>query len=309
MEYFAALREEMKKITGMGYDFKTLYIGGGTPTIHLEELIKTIDLARDLFHIREVSCETNPNHLIPEYVEQLKGRVQRLSVGVQSFDTGLLRQMNRLEKFGGGKEILERIRYAAPFFESLNVDMIFNFPNQTLEILSADLDAVLGSGAQQVTFYPLMSSASVEKSMAISVGKPTHNREWAFYNLINDRLTGEFKPLSAWTFVRKSAGMIDEYIVNGDEYVGVGSGAFSYLDGSLYVNNFSILDYLKAIRAGKTAVYAKKKYSRHAQMQYWFMMNLFSMDFNRQEFRRRFGNANPSWLVLRNAVHGRYGGI
>ncbi|MHB8088455.1 MAG: radical SAM protein, partial [Anaerolineaceae bacterium] len=150
VDYFAALREEMRMVANLGYDFKTLYIGGGTPTINIEELVKTIDLARELFDIHEVSCETNPNHLVPEYVEQLKDRVQRLSVGVQSFNTDLLQQMNRLEKFGDGEKILERIRYAAPYFESLNVDMIFNFPNQTLEMLNADLDVILSSGAQQV---------------------------------------------------------------------------------------------------------------------------------------------------------------
>lgn len=294
--YFAALRDEMKMIARMGYKFTTLYIGGGTPTINLDELIQTIDLARELFNIQEVSCETNPNHLIPEYVEKLKDRVQRLSVGVQSFDNRLLSEMNRLEKFGGGKEILERINYAAPFFESLNVDMIFNFPNQTLEILAKDLDSILGSAAQQVTFYPLMSSSSVEKSMARSVGKPTHQREWKFFNLINNRLTGEFKQLSAWTFVRKAAGMIDEYIVDSEEYVGIGSGAFSYLDGTLYVNNFSIFDYMKAIQNGKTGVNAFKRYDKKSQMRYWFMMNLFGMDFDRNAFNERFNT--PVWRGL-----------
>jgi coproporphyrinogen III oxidase-like Fe-S oxidoreductase len=288
VDYFAALREEMKMIARLGYNFKTLYIGGGTPTINLDELVKTIDLARELFEIQEVSCETNPNHLVPEYVEQLKGRVQRLSVGVQSFDNGLLSEMNRLEKFGSGEQILERIKYAAPFFESLNVDMIFNFPNQTLEILDHDLDAVLGSGAQQVTFYPLMSSTSVEKSMALSVGRPTHHREWTFFNLINDRLAGEYKQLSAWTFVRKAAGMIDEYIVDSEEYVGIGSGAFSYLDGALYVNNFSVNEYTSSIRAGRTGVNALNRYGRKSQMRYWFMMKLFSMNFDRKAFQKRF---------------------
>ncbi len=288
VEYFSALREEMRTIARMGYNFTTLYIGGGTPTINLDELTETIDLARELFDIKEVSCETNPNHLVPEYVEKLKDRVQRLSVGVQSFDTGLLDEMNRLEKFGNGEQILEHIKYAAPFFESLNVDMIFNFPNQTLEILSRDLDAILGSGAQQVTFYPLMSSSSVEKSMAHSVGKPTHHREWAFFNLINDRLAREFKQLSAWTFVRKASGMIDEYIVDSEEYVGIGSGAFSYIDGTLYVNNFSIFEYIAAIQAGKTGVNALKRYDRKSQMRYWFMMNLFGMEFDRKAFKDRF---------------------
>lgn len=296
VDYFTALREELRMIAKMGYDFKTLYIGGGTPTINIEELVKTIDLARELFDIQEVSCETNPNHLIPEYIEQLKGRVQRLSVGVQSFDTELLHQMNRLEKFGDGEQMLERIRYAAPYFESLNVDMIFNFPNQTLEMLNADLKAILASGAQQVTFYPLMSASSVEKSMANSVGRPTHEREWQFFNLINDQLSGGFKQLSAWTFVRKAAGMIDEYIVDSEEYVGIGSGSFSYLNGTLFVNHFSINQYVQEVHSGNLGVNAHKKYNRPAQMRYWFMMNLFGMDFNRQNFKQRFGV--PIWVGL-----------
>ncbi len=298
VDYFAALREEMHMVASLGYNFKTLYIGGGTPTINIEELVKTIDLARELFNVHEISCETNPNHLIPEYVDQLKDRVQRLSVGVQSFDTDLLYQMNRLEKFGEGKQILERIRFAAPYFESLNVDMIFNFPNQTLEMLNNDLEAILSSGAQQVTFYPLMSASSVEKSMANSVGRPTHEREWQYFNLINDRLSGEFKQLSAWTFVRKAAGMIDEYIVDSEEYVGIGSGSFSYLNGSLYVNHFSINQYSTAVHAGRLGVNARKEYDRLSQMRYWFMMNLFGMNFDRQAFRKRFGLSIWSGLGL-----------
>ena len=81
--------------------------------------------------LRKVSSETNPNHLIPEYLEALQGRVQRLSVGVQSFDDGLLKQMDRYDKYGSAEEIFERIKVAAPYFTSLNVDMIFNFPLQT----------------------------------------------------------------------------------------------------------------------------------------------------------------------------------
>jgi menaquinone C8-methyltransferase len=296
VDYFVALREEMKMIARLGYNFKTLYIGGGTPTINIEELVKTIDLARQLFDIKEVSCETNPNHLIPEYVEKLKERVQRLSVGVQSFNTDLLHQMNRLDKFGDGQQILERIRYAAPYFESLNVDMIFNFPNQTTEMINADLKAILDSGAQQVTFYPLMSASSVEKSMANSVGRPTHEREWQFFNQINDGLAGEFTQLSAWTFVRKAAGMIDEYIVDSEEYVGIGSGSFSYLNGTLYVNHFSINQYTNAVQSGKLGVNAMKEYNKASQMRYWFMMHLFGMDFKRQTFQHRFGV--PIWTGL-----------
>lgn len=306
-EYFAALRKEMQQVADLGYEFKTLYFGGGTPTILLDELVQTIDLARALFPITEVSCETNPNHLIPDYVEQLKNRVQRLSVGVQSFDDKLLGQMNRLAKFGTGEQILERIRYAAPHFESLNVDMIFNFPNQTEASLQHDLEMIIASGAQQVTFYPLMSSHSVEKSMANSVGKLTHDHEWQFFSQINNALASDFTQLSAWTFVRKAAGMIDEYIVDSEDYVGIGSGSFSYINGCLYVNTFSTKEYSQLIYSGKSPVNARQEYKRFPRMRYWFLMNLFGMKFSPGKFKARFGHSIYTSLPMEMVFIGLLG--
>ena len=104
--YFKNLRRELMMVKELGYDFDSLYIGGGTPTIMLDELCDFIDLAKREFSIKEVSCETNPNHLTLPYLEKLQGRVDRMSVGVQSFDDGLLKQMDRYEKYGDGKTIL-----------------------------------------------------------------------------------------------------------------------------------------------------------------------------------------------------------
>ena len=155
--YFKNMKKEMLMLKDLGYDFKSLYIGGGTPTIMIDELCDIIDMARENFSIEEVSSETNPNHLTPEYLDKLKGRVQRLSVGVQSFDNGLLKQMDRFDKYGSAEEILERIKTAVPYFTSMNVDMIFNFPAQTEEMLINDIEKIVESGATQTTFYPLMA--------------------------------------------------------------------------------------------------------------------------------------------------------
>lgn len=287
--YFRRLRQEMHMAHDLGYRFVSLYIGGGTPTILIDELCETIDLARELFPIGEVSCETNPNHLIPENLEKLKGRVQRLSVGVQSFDDDLLKQMGRYHKFGSGAEIQEKIREAAPYFPSLNVDMIYNFPNQTEEILRRDVRMVIESGAQQTTFYPLMTSPSVSKSLDRSVGKVDYGREARYYEVVLEELGGEFKEMSAWTFLRSGTGLLDEYIVDSEEYMGLGSGAFSYLDGALYVNTFSLREYARAIDAGHMSVSAVQTYGRREQMRYRFMMELFSLRFDRQRFKKTFG--------------------
>ena len=206
--YFANMRREMMMLKELGYDFESLYVGGGTPTIMLGELCDTIDLARETFSLKEVSSETNPNHLIPSYLDKLQGRVQRLSVGVQSFDDGLLKQMDRFDKYGCGQEIMERIQEASPYFVSMNADMIFNFPAQTEDILISDIERVVESGASQTTFYPLMASPSVARSLARTVGPVDYRREQRFYEIICELLTGGSDPLfehgSAWTFNRLS---------------------------------------------------------------------------------------------------------
>ena len=321
--YFKNMRKEMRMLKELGYDFDSVYIGGGTPTIMIDELCETIDQARDLFNIKEVSSETNPNHLIPSYLEKLKGRVQRLSVGVQSFDDGLLKQMDRYDKYGCGQEIMERIQEASPYFVSMNADMIFNFPAQTEEILIRDIERVIESGASQTTFYPLMASPVVERSLARTVGKVDYNREKRFYEIICDLLTSEipgspeaslpagkqgerglFEFGSAWTFNRRipvgeslqvdgadseKAAMIDEYVVNYEEYPAIGSGGITYLGSKLYVNTFSVNDYNEAIESGRMSMMGETKFGKRDRMRYRFMMQLFGLRLDKRQFKKDFG--------------------
>ncbi|MDZ4177804.1 MAG: coproporphyrinogen III oxidase family protein, partial [Coriobacteriia bacterium] len=238
--YFANLRREMRMVADLGYDFPSLYIGGGTPTVLLDELAETIDLATSLFSIREVSCETSPNHLGAELVDALSGRVQRLSVGVQSFDETLLRQMDRFEKYGDGETLLERVSSVAGVFHSLNVDMIFNFPSQTEEILMRDIEMLRSTGANQATFYPLMASPLTRRELARAVGRIDYAREARYYRIIAETLSDEVVATSAWTYSRDKDAMIDEYIVDYEQYVGIGSGALSFLGGRIWSNTFSL---------------------------------------------------------------------
>ncbi len=296
--YFQHLREEMRMVAAQGYRFESMYIGGGTPTVLMDELVETIDLARALFPLREISCETNPNHLEGERLEALQGRVQRLSVGMQSFNNDLLRQMQRYERLGTGETNLARIRAAAGSFQSLNIDMIYNFPNQSEEMLREDIAAVIASGADQVTFYPLMSAPSVEQSLSKTVGKMNRSREPHYFEIIAEEMGRAFTPTSAWTFNRpqKTGGMIDEYIVDYEEYVGIGSGAFSYLDGILYVNTFSVREYNTRVDEGRLPVAGIRRFGVGNRMRYRFMMELFGLKLDRERFRREFGK--PLELAL-----------
>ncbi len=310
-EYFRNLRAEMRMCADLGYDFTSLYVGGGTPTILLDELAATIDLARELFpSLREVSSETSPNHLGPELVSVLGGRVQRLSVGIQSFDNRLLMQMDRLEKYGAGSEVFERVASVADRFPSFNVDMIFNFPSQSEDVLLRDITLAKETGANQLTFYPLMASPLRRRELASTVGDINYPREAHYYEIINETLAPEFEPTSAWTFSRDKGSMIDEYIVDYPEYVGIGSGALSFLGDTVYGNTYSLGEYHARINAGDMGVVKRgRRYNLFARMRYRFVTDLFGLRLDKRRFRRDFGVPVEIGLAAELAFMTAVGGI
>ena len=94
---------EIRLYHDAGFRFSDVYVGGGTPTVNPDELLATLGLIRALSPVHTVSIETNPNHLEPDVLRRYRDAgVTRFSVGVQSFDDGLLAGMDRLEKYGSG---------------------------------------------------------------------------------------------------------------------------------------------------------------------------------------------------------------
>jgi coproporphyrinogen III oxidase-like Fe-S oxidoreductase len=118
-----------------------------------------------------------------------------------------------------------------------------------------------------------------------------YQHEEEFYQTIVAEMSKQFEFSSAWTFSRKGGGLIDEYIINNEEYVGIGSGAFSYLDGGLYVNTFSIDQYIRCVDAGKHPITGKRIYGRMDQMRYRFMMELFGLRLDKKAWIERFGHS------------------
>lgn len=287
--YFANLRKEMQMVKDLGYDFSAIYVGGGTTSILPDELCETLDLAKSLFHIQEVSCESDPNHLQRETLEKFKGRIDRLSVGVQSFDDGILRKIGRYEKFGSGEEISQKLKQAIGILPILNIDLIFNFPNQTQEMLARDLEIVQTLKPNQLTTYPLMSSPSVKSALKRSIGEVDLRNEARLYAQILNTLASGFIPLSSWAFSHKGSEIFDEYVVDNAEYVGIGSGSFSFLNGTLYINTFSLKTYAQRIQNGQMGVARERKYSKKAQLQYRLMVELFGGKASIERFQTLYG--------------------
>jgi menaquinone C8-methyltransferase len=287
-DYFRALRREMGLYKEKGYDFKGIYVGGGTPTVLIDELEETLALARRHFQIHEISVETNPNHLTEQNMAALKRvGVNRLSVGVQSFDDGLLKAMDRYDKYGSGEVIAERLKQVLGRFDTLNADMIFNFPVQRMDMLSRDLDILMAIGVDQITYYPLMVSDVTREAVSRTLGKVDYRQEERFYHQIIGRLTPTYRFSSAWCFSRQNA-MIDEYIVDYDEYAGLGSGSIGFLNGACYANTFNIRDYIEQVHRGELPLMASRDFGVQDQIRYDFLMKLFGMKLNVPALQQKY---------------------
>ena len=310
--YFENLREEMRQVKEAGFDFGSLYVGGGTTLIDEDELARTLELAKSLFSIKEVSCESDPNHIEPESLLRFRGLIDRLSVGVQSFDDDILRKASRYDKFGSGEILQEKLSRAVGILPILSLDLIFNFPFQTREILLRDIEAAKAVKPEQITLYPLMKSPLMRDQIARSLGVSNIDREEEFYSIICKEFASWHRS-NAWAFAREKSNMSDEYVGTNHEYVGIGSGAFSFLGGRLLVNAFNLEDYASRVHKNESTVIATCDFSRSERAKYLFLTELFNGEIDIAKFnaandlnlRRELGR-ELSLLRLAGAV--RIGG-
>jgi hypothetical protein len=104
-----------------------------------------------------------------------------------------------------------------------------------------------------------------------------------------------YRASSAWCFSR-TVGSLDEYIVDQDDYVGVGSGAFSYVGGAMYATTFSLNRYCTRIDAGQTGITQRKALSLRERMRYDYLVKLFGLELPRATLDSRYGKR--FWLVM-----------
>jgi coproporphyrinogen III oxidase-like Fe-S oxidoreductase len=295
--FFAALRRELDLYAEMGYGFSSVYIGGGTPTILMDELLKTLGHLNERFSPGEISVETNPDRLDRDSLSSLAASgVRRVSVGVQSFSDRILSAVGRLEKYGSGERLASLIADSLGIVRTLNVDMIYDFPIQDEAMLDRDLETILSVMPDQVTFYPLMVSSATRAGMEAIMGRPTRRRSRLFHDMIEGSMESAYAPNSAWCYSRGGAEMIDEYVVGGDDYVGAGCGAIGLVNGAARVNTFSMDGYVDAVKNGRWPVVGRRVFTARELARYRLLMGLFGLRLEPAEFRRRF--ASPFWPLV-----------
>jgi coproporphyrinogen III oxidase-like Fe-S oxidoreductase len=280
--YFAQLGKELELYLKKGYRFSSLSLGGGTPTVQMDELAVFVDKAKSMLGITEIDAESTPNEINDDAIQTLRScGVKRLSIGVQSFDDTLLKDLGRSGYKGSGA--LEKIKIASGKFDTVGIDLIFNFPSQKEKSFLKDIQLFKSSGVDQATFYPIMpgphKSTLMEKKFKETISQNVigSRREKHFYDIIKRNVLADgYHPLSVWCFSKKQTD-IHEYIVDNPEYVGVGSGSITLLNNAVYVNSFSLEKYSKYVSAGSFPIVKYKILNSREFLIYKLLICLFSM--------------------------------
>jgi coproporphyrinogen III oxidase-like Fe-S oxidoreductase len=304
--YFANLKKEVELYIERGFEFSDFYFGGGTPTVLMDELLSFFDFLKQHFNVKQISLETTQREINPEMLAALKkAGVNRLSIGVQSFDNDLLSAMGRL--VGSGEEAIEKLKMAQGQFDTVNVDFIFNFPTQTVAQFEKDVALFKSLGLDQATFYPLMPSPHKKSQLERRFQKIDTYREKDFYDVILRELyQAGYKASTAWCFSRGDR-LIDEYIIDYDDYVGVGAGSVGFLNGDFFVNTFSLEKYDELISGGKLPVVSWRRLSEREHLRYYMLTKLFGMSLDPEKFRRRFNASVNDKLRLELAFFRMFG--
>jgi coproporphyrinogen III oxidase-like Fe-S oxidoreductase len=286
--YFNDLKRELDMYLERGFTFSDAYFGGGTPTVLMDELAAFIAYFKSRCHPGQISLETTPGELTDGNIDLLQQMgINRLSVGVQSFEEPVLKTMGRNN--GPAGEVKRRLLAAEGKFATLNVDFVFNFPGQTVAQFRADVAAFKELGIDQATFYPLMASPHKKDALERRFNRVDNSRERQFYEVILSELyRGGYTASTAWCFSRGER-MIDEYIIESDDYVGIGSGSVSIVRGNFFVNTFSLERYHEFISGSRLPVLGWRRLSEKENLRYYLLTKLFGLKLDTEALQRRFG--------------------
>ncbi len=246
-DYLDKLNEEIKNYY-MGEEISTIYIGGGTPSsLSYSELIKLFDIISNMNvnSVSEFTFECNLNDINEELLNVLvKNKVNRLSIGIESFNHENLKFMKRKHTFLEAKEKIELCRKKG--IDNINVDLIYGIPGETLKTLKQDLKLLLKLKPNHISTYSLIIekntlvdinrfrsiSEDLDASMYEYICKKLKNKGYLHYEVSNFALKG-FESTHNLTYW------------NNDEYYGFGLGASGFLENVRYENTKNLTKYLK----------------------------------------------------------------
>ncbi len=291
-------------------DVGTVFFGGGTPSyLPPSDIARILDEVRSAFHLAdgaEITLESNPGDINAERIEAwLKAGINRLSIGVQSLDDGLLQLLGRRHTAQEALDAHHTARNGG--FASINMDLMYGLPYQTLDQWRATLEEALEDAPQHVSMYGLTLEEGTPLEASVrrgSVPLPDPDLAADMYQLagkLAEEAGHRHYEISNWALPGRECQHNLTYWRN-RPYLGIGPGAHSYLNGYRFSNLRSPRRYIQlagALTSAKVRPADLGEYGlldmieaidQRLEMAETMMLGLrLSEGVSRGAFRRRFG--------------------
>ena len=315
--YIQALKREIQnwKQENKEYEIKTIYIGGGTPSyIDSYDIFDILNLLTE--NIKEeknkisITIEVNPGTITKQKLQDYKkAGINRLSIGLQSTNNNLLKQIGRIHNY---QEFLETYKLAREVgFENINVDLMIGLPNQTIEDIKKSLDDILNlkpNNPEHISVYSLIVEDETPIQKLIESGKlklPDEEKERQMYWYVKDYLElHEYKHYEISNFAKK--GFESKHNVdcwNQKEYKGFGLAAHSYIQNKRFCNTSNLDKYIKNCENEdfEANVILQEIQNKEEQMKEYMLLGLRKIEgISIQQFENKF-NQNPI-MLFRNEL-------
>ncbi|MDR0477519.1 MAG: radical SAM family heme chaperone HemW [Desulfobulbaceae bacterium] len=275
----------------------TLFIGGGTPTVLAEALLLSVIAAcRKLFPFiedGEFTCEANPGALRPKLLCALReAGINRLSLGVQSFDDAELRLLGRLHDAQAAQEAVAMVKEAG--FTNFSLDLMYGLPGQRAASWRQNLETALALNPPHLSLYQLTIDDGTPFASRYQPGQPPMptEEEILAMDALNQTLCGQagLRQYEISNFARTGYECRHNltYWMN-ESYLAVGAAAVSYVEGKRQGRLTDPERYCAAIERGENAIAWSEELSAEAAFRETMVMGLrLNAGVELARLRRRF---------------------
>lgn len=285
-DYLNALKNEIQTFYN-GETLKTLYFGGGTPSLltimELQSILRLLQTNSDT----EITIELNPDDCDYGYFRQLYDTgINRLSFGCQSFNDDILKLINRRHK---AQDVMDAVKSAQNAgFKNISLDFIYGLPNQTLEMFCDDLKKAVELGVQHISLYGLKIEEGCHFYNKTPSNMPDEDEQAEMYLAAIKTLTNlGFEHYEVSNFsIKDYPSKHNLTYWNNEEYYGFGAGAHGYQNSCRYENLDTIEEYIENPLLRKNS----KILSKQEQMEEEIFLGLRKMKgINTAQISQKYG--------------------
>jgi len=304
-QLMAGLQLEWQRLKPLmkGYQIVSIYFGGGTPSVlgveAIAKILSWIEDSCDLLHSAEITLEANPENIsLPLIKGYANAGVNRISLGIQTFDPQLLKILHRSHTAEKALKAVDEIASAG--IKNISIDLMYDIPHQTLEQWQHTLDLAVQLPITHLSFY----------NLTIEPYTKFYKKKQALEQVVPDgetslkMLTQGIQHLEAYGLKRYEISAF----AKGDKqsqhnlgywtarpFFGLGPSAFSYWEGSRYRNIAHLGKYLAFLQKGDSPVDFHEKLDDEAHLRELLAVELRLMQgVDLGYFQKRHGQLSPS---------------